>query len=369
VRLRSLIPWLIVAAGCRVGFELVRQNGRILLRLDTLEQRLAQLTALAAAAPSLTREPAQSALAVGMPAPDFELPDLAGSRRSLAALRGRRVLLIAFSPQCGYCLEMLPELARLPVDGRDGPMPLVITSGDPEHNRRLIAEHRLDCLVLLQQGDEIAAAYGLRGTPMAYLIDEAGHIASDVAAGAPAIIALARAGGRQATGNGSAITHPAHGNRSLAESRIPRDGLQTGTAAPDFTLPRLDGGELSLADFRGAPLLLVFSDPQCGPCAELAPQLEAFHCRTPQMPLVMISRGDAEPNRRKVAEFGLTFPVVLQKQWEISRRYATFATPVGYLIDENGIIAAELAIGVEPILALARRAAIINNPKEASHLG
>src|SRR5262245_48876472 len=67
-------------------------------------------------------------------------------------------------------------------------------------------------------------------------------------------------------------------NRSLAHSRIKRDGLKAGTVAPNFRLPRLDGrGELSLEDLRGRPVLLVFSDPHCGPCQVLAPHLEKFH--------------------------------------------------------------------------------------------
>jgi len=43
---------------------------------------------------------------------------------------------------------------------------------------------------------------------------------------------------------------------------------------------------------------------------------------------------------------------VLQRQWEVSREYAMFATPVGYLIDEQGSIAADVATGVDAILAL-----------------
>ena len=35
------------------------------------------------------------------------------------------------------------------------------------------------------------------------------------------------------------------------------------------------------------------------------------------------------------------------------RDYAMFATPIGYLIDERGVIARDVAVGVEPILALA----------------
>ena len=31
---------------------------------------------------------------------------------------------------------------------------------------------------------------------------------------------------------------------------------------------------------------------------------------------------------------------MLQKQWEVSLQYAMFATPIGYLIDEQGILPA-----------------------------
>ena len=142
------------------------------------------------------------------------------------------------------------------------------------------------------------------------------------------------------------------GNHSLARSKINRDGLKPGTIAPDFRLPLLDGGELSLAKFRGHRVLLVFSDPRCGPCNALAPQLEQFHLAYPEVAVTIISRGDPKENRAKVKEYGLTFPVALQDQWEISRLYAMFATPIAYLIDEAGIIAADVAVGVEPILAL-----------------
>jgi peroxiredoxin len=142
------------------------------------------------------------------------------------------------------------------------------------------------------------------------------------------------------------------GNRSLARSKIKRDGLIAGTIAPDFRLPCLDGTVHSLGDFRGSRVLLVFSDPHCGPCQALAPHLEKFHCERRDIGVVMISRGEPKENRVKVKEHGLTFPVLLQRQWEISRLYAMFATPMAYMIDEKGIILNDLAVGVEPILKL-----------------
>jgi hypothetical protein len=67
----------------------------------------------------------------------------------------------------------------------------------------------------------------------------------------------------------------------------------------------------------------------------------------------MISRGDVEANRRKAAEHGVSFPIVLQRHWEISRAYGMFATPIAYRIDEHGFIDKGVAVGAGPILELA----------------
>ena len=74
--------------------------------------------------------------------------------------------------------------------------------------------------------------------------------------------------------------------------------------------------------------------------------------RRADLQVLVVSRRDVEADRQG-GRVGLTFPVVLQRQWEISLQYAMFATPVGYLIDEQGILASDVAVGVGPILALA----------------
>jgi peroxiredoxin len=362
------LPWIVVALfvglGAWIGFQLIHQNGRLLARLESLEQRLAQLTVMPASSPPTEPAPLPpSGLPIGSPAPEFELPDLDGVRRRLSEFRDRAVLLVFFNPRCGFCTQMAPDLAALPVDGVDGhPVPLVVSTGNRKENRQLVQESGLRCPVLRQREMEVAAQYQAHGTPMGYLIDAQGRIASELAVGAAGLLALAagRAGGggrngHEASGNGHATLG---GTRSLAESKIDRDGLPAGTRAPLFRLPRLEGGELSLAAYRGQRVLLVFSDPRCGPCDELAPRLEQAARQIhplrgyPQVQVLMVSRRDEAANRAKVAEQGLTFPVVLQRQWEISREYGMFATPIGYLIDEQGVIAADVAVGVEPILAL-----------------
>ena len=46
------------------------------------------------------------------------------------------------------------------------------------------------------------------------------------------------------------------------------------------------------------------------------------------------------------------FPVVVQDRWEVSKAFGIFATPVAFLIDAEGKIAAGVARGVDEILGL-----------------
>jgi peroxiredoxin len=361
--LAAVLPWILIGFGCWFCYQLVRQNGRILLRLEALEKRL---EAQEAEPPSPTPAP-PSGLPVGSIAPEFELPDLAGTRHRLSDFRGRSVLLIFFNPNCGFCTAMAPDLAALVPSGGDGqPVPLVVTTGDAQANRQLFQKHESRCQVLLQKDMEVASQYQAHGTPMGYLIDEKGTIASSLATGAPALLALASAGSATAEERRAQQKPKAKGNKPLSESRLNRSGLKAGTPAPNFRLARLDGGDLALEAYRGRRVLLVFSDPGCGPCDQLAPQLERLHLERRDLQVLMVSRQDVETNRQKVAKLGLTFPVVLQQSWEISLLYAMFATPMGYLIDEQGVLASDVAVGVEPILALAARPSVSTNGQHPS---
>jgi peroxiredoxin len=282
-------------------------------------------------------------------------------RRKLSEFRGRDVLLIFFNPRCGFCTEMAADLAALPTDGGNGrAVPVVITTGDADENRKLVEQYGIHCTVLLQEEMQVASQYRAQGTPMGYRIDAAGKIASDLVIGGEPLLQLAGALDSFALppvaaqrGHNGAARKAKQPDPSLARSRLNRNGLKAGAIAPEFQLPRIDGGELSLDDLRGRRVLLVFSDPDCGPCDELAPRLQELHLQRPDLHVLVISRRDAEATRAKADALGLTYPIVMQKQWEVSLQYGMFATPIGYLIDEQGIVLSDVAVGVEPILALA----------------
>jgi peroxiredoxin len=228
----------------------------------------------------------------------------------------------------------------------DRPLPVVLTTGDLTRNRALFDASGFAGPVLLQVEMEVASAYKVDGTPMSYLIEADGSIASELAVGIQATLILA---GEMESVADATSTANAPG---LSDRRPVRNGLTPGESAPVFRLPRLDGGELSLLEYRGRQVIVVFSDVECEPCDRLAPQLVDAHRAQPDLPIVIVGRGDAEKNRAKVEEFGLPFPVVLQRHWEVSQEYGLLAAPIAYLVDEWGVIASGVAVGPDAVMEL-----------------
>src|SRR5439155_5677562 len=102
--------------------------------------------------PPLSPEWAGYGLPPGTMATDFELPDLSGGRMTLSQWQGQQILLVFVDPRCPFSRELLAVLGTLSEDATDGrPMPLLVSSGSIEENRRLVAEYGLRGPVLLQE--------------------------------------------------------------------------------------------------------------------------------------------------------------------------------------------------------------------------
>ncbi len=127
---------------------------------------------------------------VGERAPELTLTDLDGHRIALQDVWTERTLAIFWNPRCGFCQSMLADLKAFEHEPpADAPRLVVISTGDREQTR----EHNLRSPVILDPEGQAMSAFGAHGTPMGVLVEN-GRVASAVAAGADAVLALARAG-------------------------------------------------------------------------------------------------------------------------------------------------------------------------------
>jgi methylamine dehydrogenase accessory protein MauD len=124
-------------------------------------------------------------------------------------------------------------------------------------------------------------------------------------------------------------------------SRLGRSGLKPGKQAPDFTLARVPDGEVSLRDFAGRKVLLVFVQTRCGPCHDIMPELNKLARQNRELQIVAVNHSTPEEARQWTDETEAHFPVLIQEDWAVSKRYEVFATPFGFLIDERGFVAAK----------------------------
>lgn len=327
--------WLLV--------KTLRQYGRLLLRIERVESRLAEV---GIGLEEETEEPA--GLPVGTKAPAFSGSGLTKEMISLEGLRapGKPLVLIFTNPTCAPCAALMPEVARWQRDYADKLTIAVLSHGSRQANTAQIAEHRIASIVL-QRNAEIDDLYQVRGTPGAVLIRPDGTIGSLLAKGPEAIRSLV------AGEVGLLVLPPGLPMASANGSAPPKNParLQIGAPAPNFSLPDLNGTPISLADLRDSALLLLFWSPTCSFCQRMLADVKAWEAHPPQgaPKLLVISDATVEENRA----MGLRSPIVLDNDGEVKDLFGADGTPMALLLDAQGNIASPLAKGAPEVLNLA----------------
>lgn len=113
--------------------------------------------------------------------------------------------------------------------------------------------------------------------------------------------------------------------------------------APDFTLDLLGGGQVSLIDLRGKVVLVNLWTSWCPPCRAEMPAIENIYCSLKTQGLEVLAINQTNQDSEAAAadfaqEFGLTFPIPLDRSGEISARYSLQGLPSSYFIDRQGVI-------------------------------
>ncbi|EXY07716.1 MULTISPECIES: redoxin domain-containing protein [Bacillus cereus group] len=126
---------------------------------------------------------------------------------------------------------------------------------------------------------------------------------------------------------------------------IARNGIEIGKSAPDFTLTKLDGTNVKLSDLKGKKVILNFWATWCGPCQQEMPDMEAFykeHKENVEILAVNYTPSEKGGGEEKVSNFakekGITFPILLDKNIDVTTAYKVITIPTSYFIDTKGVI-------------------------------
>jgi thiol-disulfide isomerase/thioredoxin len=115
-----------------------------------------------------------------------------------------------------------------------------------------------------------------------------------------------------------------------------------GQPAPEFELMSLEGSPLKLSQFRGQAVALNYWATWCGPCKEEMPLLQRrYEKYSPDLVVLGVDAGeDPDLVSRFVDDLELTFPILMDIDYEVESLFGITAYPTTVFIDSDGIIQA-----------------------------
>jgi cytochrome c biogenesis protein CcmG/thiol:disulfide interchange protein DsbE len=117
---------------------------------------------------------------------------------------------------------------------------------------------------------------------------------------------------------------------------------KAGFAATAFKLPALDEQSYEVGGKQGKLSFVNFWASWCGPCELEAPDLQRLHEQygeTIQLYGVNATKYDKERAARDfVNEHEFTFPILMDREGDVTKQYKVDTFPTTFLIDSEGVI-------------------------------
>ncbi|HYG60395.1 MAG TPA: thiol-disulfide oxidoreductase ResA [Symbiobacteriaceae bacterium] len=119
------------------------------------------------------------------------------------------------------------------------------------------------------------------------------------------------------------------------------EGVPIGKPAPDFELKTIDGTSYKLSDLKGKTVMLNFFATWCPSCRAEMPAMEEVYKEYKDKDFIILAVDLNESDlaiRSFTEKFGLTFPIIVDKDDRVSRTYEIVNLPTSYFIDKTGVV-------------------------------
>ena len=112
--------------------------------------------------------------------------------------------------------------------------------------------------------------------------------------------------------------------------------------APDFVLPDINGQIVRLSQLKGKVVLLNVWATWCPPCRKEMPTMETLYKKMQSVDFVMLAASEDVDGKSTVLPYrqegGFTFPILLDENGEVGKKYGVTGYPETFIIDRQGNI-------------------------------
>ena len=234
----------------------------------------------------------------------------------------------------------MPEVAEWQKEMGDRLNFVIVSSGTLEANQKKFGDE-IAARILIEEKRELAETVHAKWTPAAIFVSRDGIIASHTANGDSAIRNLVDKIRGEDLSREFVF---------FAEKTVTGKPPLIGKSIPAFSLKGLNGRIITKNDIIGKTTLAIFWSTDCPHCVRMMTEIQEWDkSKSPDDPqFIVFSEGDEKLHK----DPGLESPVLLEKGYKTAINFGMFGTPSAVLIDEDGKIISETAIGAGNIWAL-----------------
>ncbi|MCX6156232.1 MAG: TlpA disulfide reductase family protein [Candidatus Kapabacteria bacterium] len=111
-----------------------------------------------------------------------------------------------------------------------------------------------------------------------------------------------------------------------------------GKVAPDFNHKTIYDKEISIKDYKGTPIIMIFSEIGCAPCMIALPDLNEITKKYKNIKVISVYPKDKREIIKKHVTKNKILYDIIDKSEDLAKNYCISGYPTFFIIDKNGIL-------------------------------